>query len=72
METVQQKGAQAVRLEDILAEVTPLGRAAVSDAVKVALLQRIKGAIERVTIESEPVAQNNQAAAAGEGQIRGN
>lgn len=39
---VKEKGLERVRLEDLIAEITPMGRQTVPDAVKRELLTKIK------------------------------
>lgn len=41
-EIIRQKGLEHVKLDDLIAEITPKGRATVPDAVKRELLARIK------------------------------
>ena len=41
-EVIRSKGLEKITVEDLVAEITPKGRAAVPDAVKAELLQRIR------------------------------
>jgi hypothetical protein len=43
LELIREKGLQNATVDDLVTEITPKGRALVPEAVKMELLQRIKG-----------------------------
>ncbi|PAA59668.1 hypothetical protein BOX15_Mlig015358g3 [Macrostomum lignano] len=52
-EIVRQKGLEQITVDDLVAEITPKGRALVPDEVKKELLQRIKSFLAQTTADEK-------------------